>query len=197
MCLDLPIKEKALMGLPVLSDSLPPHGILQARILEWVAFHFSRGSSQSRDRTQVFHIAGGFFTSWATTESHWWETGNLNLSFSLLSSFHVLVAQSCPTLCDPMDYSPPGSFVRGIPQARIRFLCFPAKQPGRAPSESDKCCWAPAAPACLRRLTSRVLTTAGLLPVRAARLPVQEPDREAGSRQTGLAGWGPALGSCD
>ena len=39
------------------------HGILQARILEWVAVPFSRGSSQPRDRTQVSHIAGGFFTS--------------------------------------------------------------------------------------------------------------------------------------
>ena len=42
------------------------HGILQARILEWVAFPFSKGSSQCRDQTQVSHIAGGFFTSWAT-----------------------------------------------------------------------------------------------------------------------------------
>ena len=41
-------------------------GILQARILEWVAFPFSRGSSQPRDRTWVSCIAGGFFTSWAT-----------------------------------------------------------------------------------------------------------------------------------
>ena len=41
------------------------HGILQARILEWVAFPFSRVSSQPRDRTQVSHIAGGFFTTWA------------------------------------------------------------------------------------------------------------------------------------
>ena len=39
------------------------HGILQARILEWVAFPFSRGSSQFRDQTQVSRIAGGFFTS--------------------------------------------------------------------------------------------------------------------------------------
>ena len=39
------------------------HGIFQARILEWVAIPFSRGSSQPRDRTQVSHIAGGFFTS--------------------------------------------------------------------------------------------------------------------------------------
>ena len=45
------------------------HGILQARILEWVAFPFSSGSSQSRDGTQVSRIAGRFFTSWATQEA--------------------------------------------------------------------------------------------------------------------------------
>ena len=39
------------------------HGILQARILEWVTFPFSRGSSQPRGWTQVSHIAGRFFTS--------------------------------------------------------------------------------------------------------------------------------------
>ena len=44
------------------------HGILQARILEWVAFPFSRGSSQPRDWTQVSLIAGSFFTSWAIRE---------------------------------------------------------------------------------------------------------------------------------
>ena len=38
------------------------HGILQARILEWVAISFSRGSSRPRDRTQVSHIAGRRFT---------------------------------------------------------------------------------------------------------------------------------------
>ena len=38
------------------------HGILQTRILEWIAFPFSRGSSQPRDQTQVSLIAGGFFT---------------------------------------------------------------------------------------------------------------------------------------
>ena len=42
------------------------HGLLQGRILQRVAFPFSRGSSQPRDRTQLSHIAGGFFTSWAT-----------------------------------------------------------------------------------------------------------------------------------
>ena len=39
------------------------HGILWARILEWVTFPFSRGSSQPRDQSQVSQIAGGFFTS--------------------------------------------------------------------------------------------------------------------------------------
>ena len=41
------------------------HGILQARILEWVAISFSRKSSCPRDQTRVSWIAGRFFTSWA------------------------------------------------------------------------------------------------------------------------------------
>ena len=45
------------------------HGILRAKILEWVAVLFSRGSSQPKDQTQVSHIAGGFFTSRATQEA--------------------------------------------------------------------------------------------------------------------------------
>ena len=45
------------------------YGILQVRILEWVAFPFSRISSQPRDWTHVSHIAGGFFTSWAFREA--------------------------------------------------------------------------------------------------------------------------------
>ena len=44
------------------------HGILQARILEWLAIPFSRGFSQPRNQIQVSHIAGGFFTDWATRE---------------------------------------------------------------------------------------------------------------------------------
>ena len=39
------------------------HAILQARILEWVAFPFSRGSSHPRGQTQVSCTAGRFFTS--------------------------------------------------------------------------------------------------------------------------------------
>ena len=44
------------------------HAILQASILEWVAFPFSRGSSQPSDRTQVSPIEGGFFINWATNQ---------------------------------------------------------------------------------------------------------------------------------
>ena len=46
-----------------------PMEITQAKILEWVATPFSRGSSQFRDRTQVSCMAGGFFTSWATRKA--------------------------------------------------------------------------------------------------------------------------------
>jgi len=57
--------ESESQSCPTLCDPMDytVHGILQARILEWVAFPFSRGSSQSRDRTQVSCIAAGFFTS--------------------------------------------------------------------------------------------------------------------------------------
>ena len=179
------------------------HGILQARILEWVTFPFSRESSQPRDQTQVSCIAGGFFTIWATSsvqfsrsvlseapKNHIFAefkklrifpdcsylllltcyqcpgamvfTSSVCFSSpeplpvqkainSLIHSTHidhflttqlhatanmfllliclvlsinlkwmrVLVAQSCPTLCDPMECSPPGSSVRGILQARV------------------------------------------------------------------------------
>ena len=44
-------------------------GILQARILEWIAMPFSRGSSQPRDQTQVSRIAGRRFNPWATREA--------------------------------------------------------------------------------------------------------------------------------
>ena len=54
-------------------------GILQARILEWVAFPFSRGSSQPRDGTQVSHIAGRFFTVWPPGKPKNTGMGNLFL----------------------------------------------------------------------------------------------------------------------
>ena len=45
------------------------HSILQARILEWVAFPFSRRPFQPRDQTQEFHIVGGYFIVWASREA--------------------------------------------------------------------------------------------------------------------------------
>ena len=71
------VKVKVAQSCPTLYNSMDctVHGIFQARILEWVAFPFSRGSLQPRDQTQVSHIAGGLFTSWATREAqeYWSE----------------------------------------------------------------------------------------------------------------------------
>ena len=53
------------MELPVSSV----HGILQARMLEWVVILFSRGSSWTKAQTQVSHIADIFFTVWTTREA--------------------------------------------------------------------------------------------------------------------------------
>jgi len=49
------------MGCNLLGSSV--NGILQARLLEWLAIPFSRGSSQPRGQTLVFCIAGRFFTA--------------------------------------------------------------------------------------------------------------------------------------
>ena len=83
-------------------DCSPPGssvpGILQARILEWVAISFSRGSSQPRNRTPVSCIAGKFFTNWATFIS------SVQFSRSVVSDRYWLflcacsVAQWCLTL---------------------------------------------------------------------------------------------------
>ena len=69
----------------------PMDWILQARILEWVAFPFSRGSSQSRDQTQVSCIAGGFFTSWTTREA----LGEEGWLFSLWLQSSCLLKKTC------------------------------------------------------------------------------------------------------
>ena len=54
------------------------HGVLPARILEWVAFPSSRGSSQPIDQTQVSRIASRFFTSWASREPKKSELSSLS-----------------------------------------------------------------------------------------------------------------------
>ena len=59
------VKVKAAQSCPTLCDPMDytVHGILQARILVWVAVPFSRGFSQPRDQAQVSHMAGRFITS--------------------------------------------------------------------------------------------------------------------------------------
>ena len=70
-------KVKVTQSCPTLCDPInyTVHEILQARILELVAFPFSRGSSQPKDQTQVSRIAGRFFTSWATREAQEYWSG--------------------------------------------------------------------------------------------------------------------------
>ena len=66
------------------------HGIHQARILEWEAFPFFKGSSQPRDETQVFCITGRFFTSWATREAQ------RRLSAWRIDDFQIVVLENTP-----------------------------------------------------------------------------------------------------
>ena len=67
------------------------HGILQARILEWLAMPFSRGSTWPRDQTLVSHIAGRFFTIWATQET--WYKPYLELSVKQIQGKQDWVGQ--------------------------------------------------------------------------------------------------------
>ena len=63
------------------------HGIIQARILERVAMPSSRGSSQPRDQTQVSHIAGRFFTIWATREALYHINNIIYLDAQIVQEF--------------------------------------------------------------------------------------------------------------
>ena len=69
--IEFPVKVKVTQLCPTLWDprDYTVHGILQARILEWAAFPFSRRSSQPRDWAQVSCIAGRLFTNWVIREA--------------------------------------------------------------------------------------------------------------------------------
>ena len=75
--LTIKVKVKVAQSCPTRYDSknYTVHKILQDRIQEWVAFLFSRGSSQPRERTQVSHIAGRIFTSWTIGEAQEYWSG--------------------------------------------------------------------------------------------------------------------------
>ena len=80
------------------------HGILQARILEWVAVSFSWGSSQPRGQTQVSHILGEFFTIWATRHKRGGQNGNSKqLSIYLMTLYLIH--------CDKKHFSRAFSFL--------------------------------------------------------------------------------------
>ena len=95
-------------------------GILQRRILEWVVMPSSRDLPDPGIETGSLTsaaLAGGFFTTSAS-----WE------AYTVLH----LVAQSCPTLCNPVDCSPSGSSVHGdTPGKNTRVGCPP---PGDLPN---------------------------------------------------------------
>ena len=86
-CMKVKSESEVDRSCPTLIDpmdcSLPGsslHGIFQAKVLEWVANSFSRGSSWLRDQTRVFRIVGGCFTVWDTREVIQWRLGHfLNL----------------------------------------------------------------------------------------------------------------------
>ena len=74
-------------SLPVFSV----HGILQARILEWIAMPSSRGSSWRRDWTQVSCTAGRFFAVWATRKPILILKGSLKAAFGLRKNTHKVM----------------------------------------------------------------------------------------------------------
>ena len=84
------------------------HGIFQARVLEWIAISFSRGSSGPRNQTRVSHIAGRRFTVWATREA------NLHVNVcSAVTSFNTVmcIKNECVT------------FPRSIKSCDFAFQC--------------------------------------------------------------------------
>ena len=108
------------------------HGIFQARILEWIAISFSRGSSWPRDRTQVSRIVERCFTVWATREGI--KKKKKNRTCSLITVLYTVapiwifsqtfITESRDCVCvlshiwlfvTPMDCSPPGSSAWDFP----------------------------------------------------------------------------------
>ena len=112
------------------------HGIFGEIVLEWISISFSRGSSRPRDRTWVPRIVDRRFTIWATREvlllfnattnntallkgeKSRTNAGRNGISQKLYVRMFVCT-QSCQTVCDPMEYSLPGSSVHGIISVRI------------------------------------------------------------------------------
>ena len=97
------------------------HGILQARILEWVAIPFSRESSWPKDWTQVSHIEGQFFTIWATREACY----SVYFSLSIKKSFSMAIKENLCILCSfPLIFSIVAiSAIYKIKQTTFHHIC--------------------------------------------------------------------------
>ena len=89
-------KVKVAQSCPALCNTMgyTVHRILQARILEWVAFSFSKGSSQPRDRTHVSRIAGRLFTSRVTREAREYRPLVIWEKFKLKTRFYFILKSS-------------------------------------------------------------------------------------------------------
>ena len=108
-----PVPPKSLL---VMSDSLRLQGILQARILEWVAFPFCRGSAQPGEVLRQIFYKVGPEVLWGLLIA---SCGQAQRSV-LASPIAAVLACSwpCPPPCNPVDWGPPGSSVHEILQAR-------------------------------------------------------------------------------
>ena len=127
-------------------DCSPPgssvHGILQARILEWVAISFPRGSSRPRDRTHVSHTAGRRFTSEPPGKPNVGNLGSVpGWGRSPGEGNGYLLQYSC--LENPMDggqpcgYSPWGRTESDTTEHawRVHLLGFPGGAGGEGPTD--------------------------------------------------------------
>ena len=133
-------------------DYSPPgssvHGILQARILEWVAISSSRGSSQPEDQTQVSCIAGKLFTIWATRQ----VPENENYSFKRYSAH--------PSNCPPPRHSPScvgWQVSLNVDCGRWYGLCGDMKWSERKRTVKTSCVWFCQAPPSMGILQARRL----------------------------------------
>ena len=120
------------------------HGIFQARVLEWVAISFSRGSSQPSDWTWVSLTADRRFTIWATGKPRTISKGRHEIKKCKMCHQRIkqgrsdkkiylwnvyefqfsLFAQSCPTLCHPLDCSTPGFAVIEFQLLSLKACCL-------------------------------------------------------------------------
>ena len=145
-------KVKVAYSCPALCDPMDYtlHGILQTRTLEWVAFPFARGSSQSRDGTQVSLIAGRFSTSWAIREdSHWVVESNsssLESDLALGTCSAKRMQQQWPSQTLSAVHERPCSFHLGHPLGMLALgplSCEKSDCPGTTMLSVTQTLWRP------------------------------------------------------